>query len=109
MAPLKPFVVFVWIALPTVMFGGFSLLRFLTAGGLTPFKEQFFRAGHAHAGVLLILSLAYLHFLGQTEAEPGYKQLAAFVLMAGVLFQSGGFFLHMALGEPGKADRKSVV
>jgi hypothetical protein len=45
-------------ALVTVEFGGWSLLGFLTSENrLTPFQEQFFRAGHAHAGVLLILAL----------------------------------------------------
>lgn len=41
---------------PTVMFGGFSLLNLIARDALSPFQEQFFRAGHAHAGVLLILA-----------------------------------------------------
>src|SRR5262245_29920537 len=39
---------------------------FLTGHGtLGAFREQFFRAGHAHAGVLLVLSLAYFSYLGR--------------------------------------------
>ena len=48
------------IALPTVMFGGFSLLRLLIAGRLNEFQVAYFRAGHAHAGILLVLWLVAL-------------------------------------------------
>lgn len=58
MHTLRPFSIIAWIALPTVMYGGYALLGMLTKqGGLTPFQETFFRAGHAHAGVLLLMSL----------------------------------------------------
>jgi hypothetical protein len=47
-----------WISLPTVVSGGYSLLG--AAGDkLTAEPRALFRAGHAHAGVLLIWSLAY--------------------------------------------------
>ena len=59
MDPVRVFSIISWIALPTVMFGGYSLLRLLSATNkLTPFQATFFRAGHAHAGVLLVASLA---------------------------------------------------
>jgi hypothetical protein len=46
------------LSLVRVEYGGWSLLGFLTGRGqLGEFREQFFRAGHAHAGVLLVLSL----------------------------------------------------
>jgi len=59
MDPIRLFSIISWISLPTVMFGGYSLLRLLASGDkmLTPFRETYFRAGHAHAGVLLVLSL----------------------------------------------------
>ena len=48
------------LSLIGVEYGGWALLGFLTGRGqLGQFREQFFRAGHAHAGVLLILSLVY--------------------------------------------------
>jgi hypothetical protein len=101
MRPVRPFVIVSWILLPTVMFGGFSLLNLIAQGGkLTPFQEQFFRAGHAHAGVLLIMSLAYYYFLGQTSVPNGQKVMACAALLVGVLAQSGGFFLHMGIGQP---------
>lgn len=102
MAPLRPFIVFIWIALPTVMFGGASLLALIGAEKLSAFEYQFFRAGHAHAGVLLIYSLAYCYYLAQTTLGAGLKRTAVGALLAGVLLQSGGFFLHMLAGAEGQ-------
>ena len=53
MDPIKLFTVIALVSLPTVMFGGYSLLRLMKDRKLTPFQETYFRAGHAHAGVLL--------------------------------------------------------
>ena len=45
-----------------------ALLGFLTGRGqLGEFREQFFGAGHAHAGVLLVLSLVSFLYLDRTE------------------------------------------
>jgi hypothetical protein len=94
-----------WFALPTVMFGGYSLLRLLNAGNrLTPFQVTWFRAGHAHAGVLLVMSLMYYQYLEQTAFGSVAKHAASATLFFGILLQSGGFFLHMVIGEP---DRRS--
>ena len=57
--------VIVLIALPTVMYGGYSLLGLQTAGNLTEFQTTYFRAGHAHAGVLLVMTLAALNVAGR--------------------------------------------
>jgi len=49
MANLRIWIILSWIALPTVMFGGYSLLRLLNRGdALTPFQVDRFRAGRAH-------------------------------------------------------------
>jgi len=42
---------------------------------LTEFREKYFRAGHAHAGVLLVMSLVYYVFLSQTTFSSGLKLL----------------------------------
>ena len=60
------------LLLISVEFGGWSLLGFLTGRGqLGEFREQFFRAGHAHAGVLLVLSLVYFLYLPRAEYSNG--------------------------------------
>jgi hypothetical protein len=89
------------ILLPTVMFGGYSLLRFYTSGPeLTAFQRTYFRAGHAHAGVLLVLSLVYYQYLDRTAVDDGWRWAACIVLLLGIAAQSGGFFLHMGVGRP---------
>lgn len=101
MDPIRLFAVIDLIALPTVMFGGFSLLRLLGRQQLTSFQVQFFRAGHAHAGVLLVFGLAYLAFLSRTDFDAGVRWIACVLLTIGILAQSGGMFLHMGIGKPG--------
>lgn len=49
--PVQIFTAITLIALPTVMFGGFSLPRLLIGGRLNEFQLTYFRAGHAHTGV----------------------------------------------------------
>lgn len=105
MESLRLWIVLSWIALPTVMYGGYSLLRLLSQGDkLTPFQAGAFRAGHAHAGVLLLMSLLYYIFLDQTALSSGVRLVAAITLFVAILAQSGGFFLHMALGKPGTSS-----
>jgi hypothetical protein len=97
-------------ALVTVEFGGWSLLGMLTRrDALTPFEEQFFRAGHAHAGVLLVLSLVFFVFLGRTGFAESTQWVVGLVLLAGILLQSGGFFLHMLAGEEGGSSAGTQV
>ena len=99
---IKWFTVIVLVSLPTVMYGGFSLLQLGTKGKLTAFQTTFFRAGHAHAGVLLVLSLAALDVLDRTDLGDGAVWTVCLLLTLGVIAQSGGMFLHMAIGRPGK-------
>lgn len=101
MHSLRVFSIIAWIAIPTVMYGGYALLGMLTQGGLTPFQQTFFRAGHAHAGVLLLMSLLYHYYMEQTNLSPTTKWVSAVLVLVGILAQSGGFFLHMAIGQPG--------
>jgi vacuolar-type H+-ATPase subunit I/STV1 len=67
---------------------------------LTPFQTTWFRAGHAHAGVLLLMSLLYYLFLDQTTLAPTTKRVGCLAVFVGILAQSGGFFVHMMVGQP---------
>lgn len=90
------------LLLVTVMVGGASLLRILIAGDtLDDWQVDQFRAGHAHAGVLLILALAYVMLLERSRWSAARRRLAMVALIAGGVGQSGGFFLHMLVGEDG--------
>lgn len=101
---------FILFAIVGVEFGGWSLLGLLTRSEtLSPFEEQFFRAGHGHAGVLLVLALAFLLLLERTSFEVGTQIGLALTLLTGILLQSGGFFLHMVIGEQQSASAGTYV
>lgn len=92
-----------WALLVTVMFGGYSLLMLLTStDGLSEHEEQFFRAGHAHAGVLAAIGILYSSSLGRTRLAARAQLATWLAYLLGVLLQSGGMFVHMLVGEPGE-------
>ena len=109
MHPLRLFSIIAWIAIPTVMYGGYSLLGLLNRSGLSEFQQTFFRAGHAHAGVLLLMSLLYHHYMEQTSLSPALKVGATTVVLVGILAQSGGFFVHMLVGRPGAPSLGTII
>ncbi len=54
------------VVLPTVMIGGVILLSLLVwepAYAANQLRQDLWRAGHAHAGVLLVLSLVILRYV----------------------------------------------
>ena len=98
------------LSLVSVEYGGWALLGFLTGRGqLGEFREQFFRAGHAHAGVLLVLSLVYFLYLDRSGYSTGVQWLAGLLLVVGILAQSGGFFLHLARGQKNRSSLGTIV
>jgi hypothetical protein len=111
MDPVRVFSIIAWILLPTVMYGGYSLLSLLARENtwLTPFRATYFRAGHAHAGVLIVMSLVYFTYLAQTTFPGGLKLVACVAIFVGILAQSGGFFLHMFVGKPGRFSTGNAV
>ena len=110
MRGLRVWIILAWIALPTVMYGGYSLLHLINRGNvLTPFQVSWFRAGHAHAGVLLLMSLLYYTFLDKTSLPLAIKHAACLTLVVGILAQSGGFFIHMLVGQPNEASIGTTV
>jgi hypothetical protein len=106
---VKIFTVIALFSLPTVMYGGYSLLRLLTARKLTEFQIAYFRAGHAHAGVLLVLALVVLDIVARTGLGTALQWVIGILLVVGVLAQSGGMFVHMAIGKPGRWSRGNTL
>ena len=110
MEPTRLYPIIALFSLVTVEYGGWALLGFVTGTGtLGDFRERFFRVGHAHAGVLLVLSLAYFDYLGRAGFSAGVQWLAGALLLAGVLAQSGGFFLHLGVGQPGRSSSGTLL
>jgi hypothetical protein len=59
--------------------------------------------------VLLVLSLAYFVYLGRAGYSAGVQWLAGALLLVGVLAQSGGFFVHLGLGQQGRSSPGTVL
>ena len=93
-----------FISLPTIAFGGYFLLSILRrqAGTETITAEQnrYFRAGHAHAGVLVTLGIIAQLVLDQSRMSEGLVWAMRIALIVAPLLISGGFFG----GAPRTAD-----
>src|SRR5262249_19113151 len=64
------------LVFPTVMIGGVSLLSPLIsdpAYAPNPLRQDLWRAGHAHAGVLLVLSLIVLRYVDEARLSERTK------------------------------------
>jgi hypothetical protein len=110
MNELRVWIILAWIALPTVMYGGYSLLHLINRdNALTEFQVRWFRAGHAHAGVLVLMSLLYYTFMDKTGLSPTVKHASCALLLVGILGQSGGFFIHMLVGKANQASIGNTV
>jgi hypothetical protein len=110
MEPTNVLPIIALLSLVSVEYGGWALLGFLTGRGqLGEFREKFFRAGHAHAGVLLVLSLVYFLYLDRTGYSTGVQWIAGLLLLLGIIAQSDGFFIHLALGQPNRSSLGTVV
>ena len=88
------------VVLPTVMYGGLSLLIFLTrnTSGYTdnPLRHDLWRAGHAHAGVYLVLSLVMLRYVDEAVLSPFWKWLARIGAPIAAILIPAAFFLSVA-------------
>jgi hypothetical protein len=85
------------ITVPTIQYGGYFLLTSLmdkSSGYMNnPLRQNFFRAGHAHAGVFIILSLV-CQVLADAAVLPSPLLWAARIAvpLAAILIPAGFFF-----------------
>jgi hypothetical protein len=89
------------LAVPTVMYGGITLLGILTQGtagsargelALDEIQWALWRAGHAHAGVWVILSLVMQVLIDSTRLSTPMMWLARISAPVAAVTVSGGFF-----------------
>ena len=86
------------IVLPTVMYGGLSLLQFLIndpAYMQNQLRQDLFRAGHAHAGVLLILSLVALRYVDEANLSATWKSFVRYSLPSAAILLPAAFFFSV--------------
>lgn len=85
------------VTLPSVMFGGAAILSFLIgrAPGYVdnPLRHDLWRAGHAHAGVYLILSLVILRYVDDAALSPSWKWMARLGAPIAAILIPAAFFL----------------
>lgn len=87
----------------TVSSGGWFLTRVARDRvPATEFQRAFFRAGHGHAGVLIVLGLICLLLAESTGLTGGWQWLARTGVLIAAILMPAGFFLS-AIG----ADRTS--
>lgn len=88
------------ITVPTIEFGGYFLLKVLSGKmkqlPLTPFQQSMFRAGHAHAGVLIILSLVCQLLADEATLGITLMWLVRIAVPFSTILISGGFFAAAA-------------
>jgi hypothetical protein len=88
------------ILVPTIVYGGLTLLGVLSHGAygmpapqnLTPVQMSLYRAGHAHAGVLLLLCLVLQLLLDHVSLPASWLWVTRLAALAAPLLVSAGFF-----------------
>jgi hypothetical protein len=88
------------VLIPTIVYGGMTILGVITGGQLgTPGPENlsasqiaFYRAGHAHAGVLTLLALFIQVAVDYAVLPRGLVWPVRIGVIAASILVSGGFF-----------------
>ena len=99
------------VTVPTIQYGGYFLLTSLmdkTSGYMdNPLRQNFFRAGHAHAGVFIILSLVCQVLADAALLPPSLLWTARIAVPLAAILIPAGFFFSML--SPTAAQPTSAV
>ncbi|HTF80662.1 MAG TPA: hypothetical protein VL947_03020 [Cytophagales bacterium] len=101
----------VLITVPSITYGGYFLLSVLNGYHdhlqLTEFQKAMFRAGHAHAGVLVIFSLVAFLYIDMAKLSVFWKMCVRISFPLSAILISGGFFA--AASEPGATQSNQLI
>jgi len=96
------------ISLVTVESGGAFMVRVVTnRHEATPLQQSFFRAGHAHAGVFLLLGLVAQILVDATTLSGAAEWVARSFVPLAALLMPAGFFLSVV--KPGSTTPNRLV
>lgn len=99
----------VLVTVPTIELGGVALLTHLTRRSPgyadNPVRRGLFRAGHAHAGVLVLLALVGLLYVDATGLGDPARTVARICLVAPPILMPMGFFLSVARPSATRPNR----
>jgi membrane-associated PAP2 superfamily phosphatase len=99
----------VLLAVGFVAYGGTFVLRVVTKRAPpNELQTSFFRAGHAHAGVLIILGLVVELYVDLAGVDGIWQTLAGGVLWSAILMPAG-FFLSVTGKDPERPNRMFVL
>jgi cell division protein FtsW (lipid II flippase) len=86
------------IIVPTVEIGGASILSLLLGDpqyAQNELRQDLWRAGHAHAGVWLVLSLVALHYVDEATLSEGMRWVVRLAFPAAAVLMALAFFLSI--------------
>ena len=95
----------VLIIVPTVEIGGASILSLLIADpsyAQNDLRQDLWRAGHAHAGVWLVLSLVALRYVDEAILSERMRWVVRLAFPAAAVLMALGFFLSVIPEEATK-------
>jgi hypothetical protein len=90
------------ILLPTVEIGGASILSLLIGDPQytqNDLRQDLWRAGHAHAGVWLVLSLVALRYVDEAALSEGMRWVVRLCLPTAAILMPLAFFLSVLSPE----------
>jgi hypothetical protein len=91
------------LTIPTIQYGGYFLLTSLMNRGShymeNALRQNFFRAGHAHAGVFVILALVCQILADNAVLAPSWLWVARIGVPLAAILIPAGFFLSMTSPE----------
>ncbi len=97
------------VTVPTIEFGGTFLLKMISRripGYLdNPVRQSLFRAGHAHAGVLVILALVSLLWVDQISSSKEFLYFIRLSMVAAPILIPAGFFFSVIPVQASKPNR----
>ena len=88
----------VLIIVPTVEIGGASILSLLIGDpqyGQNDLRQDLWRAGHAHAGVWLVLSLVTLRYVDEAVLSEGLRWVVRLAFPVAAVLMALAFFLSV--------------
>ncbi len=92
-----------FVLFPTVALGGGSLLTMIVGdvpGYLdNPVRQDLWGAGHAHAGIMLIVSLVLLRYVDEARLTGAWAWLARTGAPIAAILMPAGFFLSVLSPE----------
>lgn len=98
------------VVLPAVVYGGVSILSFLIndpAYMANPLREALWRAGHGHAGVILVLALVALRYVDEANLSSGMKRVVREMIPLSAILLPLGFFLSVL--DPGATEPNVLI